>query len=57
MSDITLDRECLLPSKSVQDDGFNESKVDRIRKAWKGGEYSPDSKEIAGHLVEWLKSE
>ena len=57
MSDITLDRDHLLPSKLVQDDGFNESKVDRIRKAWKGGEYSPDSKEIAGHLVEWLKSE
>ena len=57
MSDITLDRGHLLPGKPVQDDGFNESKVDRIRKAWKGGEYSPDSKEIAGHLVEWLKSE
>ena len=57
MSDITLGRDHLLPGKPVQDDGFNESKVDRIRKAWKGGGYSPDSKEIAGHLVEWLKSE
>ena len=57
MSDMFLDMDRLVVNKSVENDGFDESKVERMRKAWKGGEYSPNSKEIAGHLVEWLKSE
>jgi len=57
MTDMTLDMNRLASNKTLSNEGFDESKVDRIRKAWKGGEYSPNSKEIAGHLVEWLKSE
>ena len=57
MTDMTLDLDHSTLGKPGSTDGFDESKVDRIRKAWKSGDYSPDSKEIAGHLVEWLKSE
>ena len=57
MSDMVVDLNRLNPDKSISGDGFDEGKVARIRRAWKAGEYAPDSKEIAGHLVEWLKSE
>ncbi len=57
MSDMVVDLNRLNPDKSISGDGFDEGKVARIRRAWKTGEYAPDSKEIAGHLVEWLKSE
>tara|TARA_B100001939_G_C16882572_1_gene591623 strand:+ start:286 stop:459 length:174 start_codon:yes stop_codon:yes gene_type:complete len=57
MSEMVVDLNRLNPDKVISSDGFNEGKVTRIREAWKTGEYSPDSKEIAGHLVEWLKSE
>jgi len=57
MTDMTLDIDHSVSGKSAPADGFDESKVARIRKAWREGDYSPNSKEIAGHLVEWLKSE
>ena len=57
MSEMMLDLNRLNPDKATSSDGFDEGKVARIRQAWKSGHYAPDSKEIAGHLVEWLKSE
>ena len=55
MSDLSVDLERVMPD-SITHPEINESKVARIRAAWKRGDYKPDSKEIAGHLVEWLKS-
>ena len=57
MSEMTVDLNRLNPDKVISNDGFDKGKVARIRQAWKSGHYAPDSKEIAGHLVEWLKSE
>ena len=57
MSEMIVDLNRLNPDKAISNDGFDEGKVARIRQAWKSGHYAPDSKEIAGHLVEWLKSE
>ena len=57
MSEMMIDLSGSSPDKAISNDGFDEGKVARIRRAWKTGEYTPDSKEIAGHLVEWLKSE
>ena len=56
MSDMSFDLDRAMHS-SLQNDEINQNKVAKIRDAWKKGDYKPDSKLIAGHLVEWLKSE
>ena len=56
MSDMSFDLDRVMSSSS-QNDEINQNKVAKIRDAWKNGDYKPDSKLIAGHLVEWLKSE
>ena len=56
MSDISFDLRRVVHS-SLENDEINQNKVAKIRDAWKNGDYKPDSKLIAGHLVEWLKSE
>lgn len=56
MSDISFDFHRAVHSP-LQNDEINQNKVAKIRDAWKKGDYKPDSKLIAGHLVEWLKSE
>ncbi len=57
MVEMTINLKLSNTDEAISHEGFDEGKVARIRQAWKTGEYSPDSKEIAGHLVEWLKSE
>jgi len=57
MTETYVDLERLSLDGRIGDDNFNENKVERIREAWKGGKYSPDSKVIAGHLVEWLRND
>ena len=56
MSDMSYDLGRAVHS-SQENDEINQNKVAKIRDAWKKGDYKPDSKLIAGHLVEWLKSE
>ena len=56
MSDMSFDLDRVMNSP-LPDDEINRNKVAKIRDAWKKGDYKPDSKLIAGHLVEWLKSE
>ncbi len=56
MSDMSYDLGRVTDS-SLENDEINRNKVAKIRDAWKNGDYKPDSKLIAGHLVEWLKSE
>ena len=56
MSDMSFDLGRVVHS-SLENDEINQNKVAKIRDAWKNGDYKPDSKLIAGHLVEWLKSE
>ena len=56
MSDMSFDLNRVTHS-SLENDEINQNKVEKIRDAWKNGDYKPDSKLIAGHLVEWLKSE
>ena len=57
MVEMTINLKLSNADEAISNEGFDEGKVARIREAWKTGKYSPDSKEIAGHLVEWLKSE
>ena len=57
MVEMTINLKLSNADEAISNEGFDERKVARIRQAWKTGEYAPDSKEIAGHLVEWLKSE
>ena len=57
MVEMTINLKLSNADEAISNEDFDEGKVARIRQAWKTGEYSPDSKEIAGHLVEWLKSE
>ena len=54
MSDMSYDLGRVTDS-SLENDEINQNKVEKIRDAWKNGDYKPDSKLIAGHLVEWLK--
>ena len=56
MSDMSFDLDRVMQS-SLPNNEVNQNKVAKIREAWKKGDYKPDSKLIAGHLVEWLKSE
>ena len=56
MSDMSFDLGRAVHS-SLENDEINQKKGEKIRDAWKNGDYKPDSKLIAGHLVEWLKSE
>ena len=56
MSDMSFDLERITHSP-LPNEEINQNKVARIRDAWRKGDYKPDSKLIAGHLVEWLKSE
>ena len=57
MVEMTINLKLSNADEAISNEDFDEGKVARIREAWKTGKYSPDSKEIAGHLVEWLKSE
>ena len=56
MSDMSFDLE-RVPHSPLPNEEINQNKVARIRDAWRKGDYKPDSKLIARHLVEWLKSE
>ena len=56
MSDISFDFDGAVHSP-LPNNEINQNKVAKIRDAWRKGDYKPDSKLIAGHLVEWFKSE
>ena len=55
MSDMSYDLGRVTHS-SLENDEINQQSS-KDTDAWKNGDYKPDSKLIAGHLVEWLKSE